>query len=229
MQNTTKRNRPAWAHTMEGPVLVIGRQNLQNELLAYGLAHITGLPCLLVQGSQSHQPEKRAAREKVSLALVDSRSVRLDEVAAVLAPYTSGRNPRVPVALFNLEPNTGIESAGMENGVRGFFYAHETLDLFLKGIQAVLEGQIWLPREILVETVISRLTGRQRDPAAQSELTSRESQVLALLGHGSGNEQIARVLGIGRNTVRTHLHSVFRKLGVTNRAQAALWASKHLR
>ena len=66
---------------------------------------------------------------------------------------------------------------------------------------------------------------RERAPA--EELTEREREVLALVGAGLQNKQIALRLGISEKTVKAHLTSVFRQLGVFDRTQAALWAQRH--
>lgn len=63
---------------------------------------------------------------------------------------------------------------------------------------------------------------------AVPQLTDREREVLQLVRSGLANKQIARRLGIAERTVKAHLTSVFQRLGVTDRTQAALWASEHL-
>jgi DNA-binding NarL/FixJ family response regulator len=60
-------------------------------------------------------------------------------------------------------------------------------------------------------------------------LSPREREVLDLVRAGLANKQIARRLGIAERTVKAHLTRVFQALGVTDRTQAALWASEHLR
>lgn len=59
----------------------------------------------------------------------------------------------------------------------------------------------------------------------QNSLTHRECVVLNLLADGKRNREIAEVLGITENTVETHLKRIFRKIGVTNRVEAAKWYS----
>lgn len=59
-------------------------------------------------------------------------------------------------------------------------------------------------------------------------LSSRETEVLGLVAEGLANKQIARRLGISERTVKVHLGSVFRRIGVTDRTSAALWAREHL-
>jgi len=67
--------------------------------------------------------------------------------------------------------------------------------------------------------------GAQRQVAA--ELSDRERQVRACVADGLPNKLIARRLAISEKTVKAHLTSVFRRLGVTDRTQAALWAERH--
>jgi len=71
---------------------------------------------------------------------------------------------------------------------------------------------------------------REQQPAqaAADRLTSREREVLDLVGQGLANKQIARRLGIAERTVKAHLTNVFQAIGVTDRTQAALWAQRNL-
>ena len=66
--------------------------------------------------------------------------------------------------------------------------------------------------------------GRRRPP---QELSDREREVLMLVAEGLPNKLIARRLDISEKTVKAHLTSVFRQIGVTDRTQAALWAERH--
>lgn len=72
------------------------------------------------------------------------------------------------------------------------------------------------------------LLDAQRARRPSSQLSARESEVLALLATGLANKQIARRLGIAERTVKAHLTKIFLQLGVTDRTQAALWAQTHL-
>ncbi|MDQ3664020.1 MAG: response regulator transcription factor, partial [Actinomycetota bacterium] len=67
----------------------------------------------------------------------------------------------------------------------------------------------------------------RRGPARAAELTEREQEVLALVGRGLANKQIARRLGISERTVKAHLTSTFHRIGVVDRTQAALWAERN--
>jgi DNA-binding NarL/FixJ family response regulator len=60
-----------------------------------------------------------------------------------------------------------------------------------------------------------------------ASLTPREREVLAALSTGASNKDICRQLGIAFDTVKIHVQSIYRKLGVHNRTKAALWAAQH--
>src|SRR5215203_5858027 len=90
-------------------------------------------------------------------------------------------------------------------------------------VAAVAQGLTVLPK-----TLAERLLD---EPAAVKELseplTSRESEVLDLLGHGLSNKMIARQLHISEHTVKFHISSLYSKLGVSNRAEAVSQGARH--
>jgi DNA-binding NarL/FixJ family response regulator len=93
----------------------------------------------------------------------------------------------------------------------------------LEAIRAAARGQSPLdPR------VARTLLHGRRTAAPVIELTAREQEVLALVGRGLANKQIARALGIREGTVKAHLTNVFQRIGVRDRTSAALWARTNL-
>ena len=66
-------------------------------------------------------------------------------------------------------------------------------------------------------------------PRLRETLSDREVQVLRLVSRGLANRQIGRALGISENTVKVHVGNVFRRIGVTDRTSAAMWARDNLR
>jgi len=108
------------------------------------------------------------------------------------------------------------------------FYQDDSLPQFLKGVRAILNGQLWLSRELVTRCI---LDNRGRDNSSEMDspiLTQRESEVLAQLAVGITNGEISDQLCISPHTVKTHLYNIYKKLNVPNRLQASLWAAKHL-
>ncbi len=78
----------------------------------------------------------------------------------------------------------------------------------------------------LAPQAAARLIREVRAPESPEALTDRETDVLRLLAHGKANKEIAAALGIGEQTVKTHVSSILAKLGVQSRTQAALHAAR---
>jgi DNA-binding CsgD family transcriptional regulator len=113
--------------------------------------------------------------------------------------------------------------------LKALFYCHESLDKLVIGINEVVNGKNWLPRD-----VTSQLLHHYRHMVLSNtaptivDLTSREIQILRSLQSGASNLQMAEDLFIAESTVKSHLYQVFRKLSVKNRIQAIAWANQNL-
>jgi DNA-binding NarL/FixJ family response regulator len=92
----------------------------------------------------------------------------------------------------------------------------------LQGVRAAAAGQSPLDPKV-ARTLLTRRT----TPAPQDQLSDREREVLTLVADGLANKQIARHLSITERTVKAHLTSIFQRIGVTDRTQAALWAERN--
>jgi LuxR family transcriptional regulator of csgAB operon len=152
---------------------------------------------------------------------LESVLIDLDFLASLLSSLPC-------LVLFNVKPNLGIEERCVWKGIRGFFYENDPLDHFLKGIHAVLKGELWLSREIMTKCI---LEGKGREDTSSDKtqiLTSRQVEILALVSIGASNDQISESLCISTHTVKTHLSNIFKKIKVPNRLQAALWSAKNL-
>jgi len=114
-------------------------------------------------------------------------------------------------------------------GARGYILKDVDPGGLIKAIKAALRGESYLSPGIAgkVFGVINRLArGGEYQPRRQI-LTRREQEVLELIAQGCSNAKIASLLAISEKTVKNHVTSIFRKLGVKDRTQAALYAIKH--
>jgi len=121
--------------------------------------------------------------------------------------------------------------AALQLGVRGIVLKHSALQLLLKSIRCVNEGQYWVGQEG-VSDLIHAL--RRMKPSHSTSttgrnlgLSSREMEVIALIVAGYTNKDLARELGISENTAKHHLTNIFDKLGVSNRLELVLYAVDH--
>lgn len=115
----------------------------------------------------------------------------------------------------------------LKAGVKGYVSSEANSDQLIKAIQAVHHGELWVQRRMIAkffdEEAIA-FASEHEEEGLQSDLTPREREVLSCLTAGYTNKEIAEKLFISEKTVKTHLNSIFRKLRVTKRLQAILYA-----
>jgi len=114
----------------------------------------------------------------------------------------------------------------MNSGVRGYFDLNDPSDQLSDAIRIVYKGDIWLPRDkmsSIMDRIIS-VVGRDLKEKTLDQLTPTEFQVLRLIGQGKSNDEIAEALFISKNTVRSHIKSIYAKLNTHSRLQLALYA-----
>jgi DNA-binding NarL/FixJ family response regulator len=117
--------------------------------------------------------------------------------------------------------------AALDAGAIGYLLKDVDPAELVRGVRTAAAGESPLHPKAARSLLASRIEGR--DPVRERpavELTPREEQVLDLLRQGLANKQIARLLGISQATVKAHLTSVFQRIGVADRVQAAVWAER---
>ena len=172
------------------------------------------------------------------------------EALALLARLDgAGRRPDVVLMDLKMEPVDGIETtrriralyddveivaltsfaeearvqAALEAGAAGYVLKDADADEVVAAIRAVHGGGLQLDPAV-ARRLLSHLRPAERHlPGA---LTTRELDVLRLVGDGQANKEIAVALGLSERTVRTHVSNILGKLGLSSRTQAALWAAR---
>jgi DNA-binding NarL/FixJ family response regulator len=161
------------------------------------------------------------------VAVMDLQMPELDGVEATRSIVADQTGTGVLV-LTSFSDHARIDAA-IEAGAVGYLLKDAEPEALLDGIRAVARGESPLdPRA--ARRLLARATG---DPSATAagavaaELSPREAEVLRLVVAGLLNKQIAARLGITERTVKAHLTSVYQRIGVADRTQAALWAQRH--
>ncbi len=121
-----------------------------------------------------------------------------------------------------------IEEELVIRGVKGIFYANDHPGNLDKGIRALLKGEIWISREILSKFIPEIENAKVLSGNETSVLSGREIEIVNLVARGAMNMEIGEKLYISRHTVKTHLYNIYKKIKVTNRLEAALWAKENL-
>jgi DNA-binding NarL/FixJ family response regulator len=169
----------------------------------------------------------------------------LDLVASM---ESEGRRPDVIVMDLQMAPIDGIEltnriralyddievvaltsfaeeervHAALQAGASGYVLKDSDADDVAAAVRAAHRGKLQID-PVIARTLMSSLR-EGRGPDRISELTSRELDVLRLVASGKSNKEIAAELAISERTARTHVSRILRKLHLSSRTQAALWA-----
>jgi DNA-binding NarL/FixJ family response regulator len=115
----------------------------------------------------------------------------------------------------------------IEMGARGCLSHSADLGEVLRALQAVLAGELWVSRRVyshLLTKLLDRHAARVVVDEEGDGLTERQHEIAACVARGMSNKQIARHLGISPTTVKTHLHNIFERMGVSGRTLLALRA-----
>lgn len=219
-----EKNLDGYEQQVDRIIMIVGSRTFENELLAYVLTKELKADCRYLEQIDAQRGE--GENGKNSEMLFFDCSGKSPKVLTETINAITVKDHQILVS-YNLRPGTGVEQTLLLKGVKGFFYEHEGLALFVRGIRAVLNGEIWLSRRVLIESIRAGPSRREARSIGQEWLTKREMEVLALVATGFQNEEIAGKLFISSNTVKTHLYNIFKKLNVPNRFQAALWASNN--
>ncbi len=108
--------------------------------------------------------------------------------------------------------------AALHAGARAVVFKRFAVETLMEAVRAVMEGHVWMPPALQ-----SQMTAQMFEPAAKV-LTSREREIVRLVGLGFQNPEIAQRLSIGEATVKSHLNNVFHKLKIRDRVGLTLYA-----
>jgi len=162
-----------------------------------------------------------ALENEVDVILMDIRMPKGDGLTAL------GRikldKPELPILMLSTFDNPTYIARSVALGASGYLLKGCTRDKLLESIRTAATGESAWTRDEL-----RRVTGALATPrlAADVEvpLTQRESEVLRQLAYGLTNKEIAQALHISYETVKEHVQHILRKIGVSDRTQAAVWA-----
>jgi two-component system nitrate/nitrite response regulator NarL len=136
--------------------------------------------------------------------------------------------PQARILLLSATRDGGEICRALRAGAQGHVSTNADLAAVTKAIHAVYRGDVWIEPKLIAEALwaegAASVPGGRGDASSNGCLTAREQQIVRLLASGGTNRDIGEALGISEKTVKTHLNSVFRKLNVTGRLQAVLYA-----
>lgn len=109
----------------------------------------------------------------------------------------------------------------LTRGVLGILSPDADSRVLKKAVRAVHEGELWLDRKV-IKNVLYTMTHVER----KIDLTKKEKEIVSLICHGYRNKEIAQKMAITEQTVKSHCNRIFKKVGVSDRLQLALYTHK---
>lgn len=163
----------------------------------------------------------RKDKDKFDVVLLDVRMADGDGLNAL------GRikldRPDLPIVMFSAYDNPTYVARAVALGASGYILKGSSREELVDAVVKAAAGDNTWTRDNL-----RRVTGALATPRlnidSEVPLTRRESEVLKLLASGATNKEIARSLNISYETVKEHVQHILRKIGVSDRTQAAVWA-----
>ena len=161
-----------------------------------------------------------AAEHSPQVVLMDLSMPNMDGAEATRRIVAA--DPRTQVVILTSFSDREQILSALDAGAVGYLLKDAEPEALIEGIRSAARGESPLDPK----AARAVLDGRGR-PSPAADLTAREREVLALVAEGLPNKIISRRLEISEGTVKAHLTSVFARIGVSDRTQAALWAREH--
>ena len=171
-----------------------------------------------------------AGRHQPDIVLLDPMRGGDTDLNLLPMLLSVAQNTRILLVTGNRDPH--LHQQAMRLGAVGIVLKEHAGEVLLKAIEKVCGGEAWVERGMLA----GLLSNMVFQPALQASgdgsarplpLTEREREVVALIGEGLRNKQIAARLGVSETTVRHYLTSIFNKLHVSDRLELMLYAFRY--
>jgi len=172
------------------------------------------------EAADGQQALEVAAAASPDVVLMDLSMPVMDGVSATRLLLSELPETRV-VALTSFSDRQRVTDI-LAAGATGYVLKDSRPDDLLAAVRAAAGGHVPLDPRVASALLPTR------EPPLTEQLSDREKQVLRLVAAGLANKQIARRLGIAESTVKVHTGNIFRRIGVTDRTSAAIWAKEHL-
>jgi DNA-binding NarL/FixJ family response regulator len=203
-------------------ILIVDDHPLMRRAL---VAAIESEPDMQVVGTAVNGTQARAVflefqPDVVLMDLLMPDESGLEAITAICAEHPEAR----VLVVTSVEEDAEILKA-IQAGAKGYITKTTETENLLTAIRNVFAGQSFLPPALATKLMASvRRSASAEDELSNETLTAREMEVVALVGQGFSNRQIAAALHITLSTVNVHFHNIMNKLGMENRRQVELYA-----
>ena len=165
------------------------------------------------------------ARFAPDVLIVDLRMPHASGLDVLRRLQALPSSPPTVLLAGNISDDEVVEA--MRLGAKGVVLKEMAPSLLVACIRKVAAGGTWLEKEAIGRTLEKLLRGEQSRQKVRDLLTPREIEIVRMVASGLGNREVGEKLFISEGTVKTHLHSVYEKLGLKGRVQLANYAQEN--
>lgn len=163
---------------------------------------------------------------KPDVVLLDVSMSEIDGIQAIVPIREKSPNTKALVLTAAIDDDLIFKS--LKAGAKGYLSKNSSASDLSKAIRAVHRGELWTERRLMSRffdrEAVADSHGKGPHTRPEEGLTPREREVLSLLTTGSSNKEIGQNLFISEKTVKCHVNNIFRKLNVSRRLEAILYA-----
>ena len=207
-------------------VLLVEDQSLIRSGLRSLLERETDIN-IVGEAGDGEEAIQKARELAPDIVLMDLKLPRVDGIEATRS--IKAESPRVEVIVLSVYEDDEYVFQAIQAGATGYILKDITPENLVRAIRAVYAGQTMIHPGI-ARKVLERLSYMARERAAgltrlhSDGLTDREVQILVEMAKGASNKEVAAKLFVSESTAKSHLRTIYRKVGVRDRAQAVAYA-----
>jgi len=201
-----------------------------HNMVRQGLKQILELEqdiIVVCQASNGEEAISLAKQHKPDVILMDINMPGINGLQAIKELKEDGHKFRIIVLTIHQDREYLIKTIQM--GAEGYVLKDAESAVLVEAIRSVYNGMSYIQPNMTTELVkeFNRVTLHEKNRSEGGNLTTREVEVLDLISEGMINKEIAKQLYISEKTVKNHVSNIFKKLNVSDRTQAAIYAFKH--
>lgn len=201
-----------------------------HSLFRQGLKQILELEediTVVAQASNGEEAVKLAKEKDPDIILMDINMPGINGLQAIKELKQEKISAKIIVLTIHEDREYLFKTLQM--GAEGYVLKDAEPSVLVEAIRSVNNGESYIQPNMTKELVkeFNRVTLHEKDKQVENNLTSREIEVLELIAEGMINKEIAKQLYISEKTVKNHVSNIFKKLNVSDRTQAAIYAFKH--
>lgn len=188
------------------------------------LLEFDGTMKVIEQAGDGEECLEKLKRVKPDILLLDINMPNINGIQAL----DEIKKRDLPVKVLMLTVHSEIEYLikAVDIGADGYILKDSGSEELKKAIHAILDGESYI-QPSLIPALNSRLVNRDIDKEKIASLTKRECEILIQIASGRFNKEIATALDITERTVKNHISSIFKKIDVSDRTQAAVFAIRN--